>query len=813
MDLLQRQKNLEYSCAVLGRDKFLEKAAADPSGAPAGAEQLRRTLPELAKAIAEFQQTSRPGRRHTAQPFLAWIDPEQAAYLTIRYGLDAAAANQTLTSTAAELGGAVEDHVNLLDLEKEAPPLFRKVFEQLKKSTAARHRVGVLRHVVRKYGKNQLLWTTDNKIQVGVKLLDLLQNAATWLERGTRPSRRGHKPAETLQLTPEGRAWLEDVNGNRAWFYPIHKPMLVPPRPWSQREIETEDGPRVQITGGYLTSAIRRAPLIQRPVSGAVQRAAQGDLSAVYSAINAVQSTGWRVNAPLLKVMEDAWASGPGLQRLLVPVESPIPARPENVPADVEMKDLGPSEREALIEWCGRAAAVHEENARIASKRSALMLRLAIAREFAEERAIYFPHYVDFRGRMYPYAAHLNPQSEDTGRGLLEFAVGKPLGERGLFWLKVHTANVFGIDKVSFEERVKWVNEHMEEIHDSAVQPLDGQMFWAAADSPWSALAACMELAGAAVAGPAYVSHVPLAMDGSCSGLQHYSAMLRDPVGGASVNLVPQQKPGDIYTQVANRAQVLSDVSGNGMSPYWVGKVVRGIAKQPTMTLCYSATIFGMQGQIRKAVVDLGGEDYLGGAQLQPACAYMAHTVWGAIGDVVIAARDAMNFLKACSDIAASENLPICWTAPNGFRVEQSYMQEQADRIDVFYQGEHIELRLTKETTNIHQRKQAAGIAPNFVHSLDSAHLMATVNLGLDNDLTYWAVIHDSFGTHAADVDVLHACIREAFIDQYTPNVLERFRNELIEQLPPDLVEKVPPVPPQGTLDLAAVRESSYFFA
>lgn len=813
MDLLQRQKNLEYSCAVLGRDKFLEHAAENPSGAPAGAEQLRLTLPQLATAIAEFQQATAPGRRARAQKFLAWIDPEQAAYLTIRYGLDAAAANQTLTSTAAELGGAVEDHVNLLDLEKEAPPLFRKVFEQLKKSTAARHRVGVLRHVVRKYGKNQLLWTTENKILVGVKLLDLLQDAATWIQRGTRPSRRGHKPAETLQLTEAGRSWLEDVNGNRAWFYPIHKPMLVTPRPWSQREIETEDGPRIQITGGYLTSAIRRAPLIQRPVSGAVQRAAQGDLSAVYTAINAVQSTGWRVNAPLLKVMEDAWASGPQLRALLTPVESEIPLRPENVPVGVKMENLGPSEREALIEWCARAAAVHEENARIKSKRSALLLRLAIAREFAEERAIYFPHYVDFRGRMYPYAAHLNPQSEDTGRGLLEFAVGKPLGERGLFWLKVHTANVFGVDKVSFEERVQWVNDHMEELNDSAVQPLDGQMFWTSADSPWSALAACMELAGAMVGGLSYVSHIPIAMDGSCSGLQHYSAMLRDPVGGASVNLVPAVKPGDIYTQVANRAQVLSNVSGNGMSPYWVGKIVRSIAKQPTMTLCYSATIFGMQGQIRKAVVDLGAEDYLGGAQLQPACAYMAHIIWDAIGDVVIAARSAMNFLRECSDVVAEANQPIVWTAPNGFRVEQAYMEERADRIEVFYQGERLQLRLTTETTTINTRKQSAGIAPNFVHSLDSAHLMATVNLGMDNDLNHWAVIHDSFGTHAADIDVLHACIREAFIDQYTPNVLQRFRDELVEQVPPELVEKVPPVPPQGTLDLAAVRESSYFFA
>jgi DNA-directed RNA polymerase len=63
---------------------------------------------------------------------------------------------------------------------------------------------------------------------------------------------------------------------------------------------------------------------------------------------------------------------------------------------------------------------------------------------------------------------------------------------------------------------------------------------------------------------------------------------------------------------------------------------------------------------------------------------------------------------------------------------------------------------------------------------------------------------------------VLHAAIREAFIEQYTPNVLERFRDDIVEQLSavaPELLSKVPPVPPQGTLDLAGVRESAYFFA
>jgi DNA-directed RNA polymerase, mitochondrial len=71
-----------------------------------------------------------------------------------------------------------------------------------------------------------------------------------------------------------------------------------------------------------------------------------------------------------------------------------------------------------------------------------------------------FPTYFDFRGRLYANTAFLNPQGEDSARGLLEFSKGKPLGSGGYAWLKVHIANCWGEDKVSLEDRVTWTEEH-----------------------------------------------------------------------------------------------------------------------------------------------------------------------------------------------------------------------------------------------------------------------------------------------------------------------------------------------------------------
>jgi DNA-directed RNA polymerase, mitochondrial len=98
--------------------------------------------------------------------------------------------------------------------------------------------------------------------------------------------------------------------------------------------------------------------------------------------------------------------------------------------------------------------------------------------KFVADR-FYLPHNVDFRGRAYPIPPHLNHVGDDLSRGLLKFADSRPLGARGLRWLKIHLANVYGFDKASFDERENWVMDRMEDVYDSATKPLDvGAMFF-----------------------------------------------------------------------------------------------------------------------------------------------------------------------------------------------------------------------------------------------------------------------------------------------------------------------------------------------
>jgi DNA-directed RNA polymerase len=180
---------------------------------------------------------------------------------------------------------------------------------------------------------------------------------------------------------------------------------------------------------------------------------------------------------------------------------------------------------------------------------------------------------------------------------------------------------------------------------------------------------------------------------------------------------------------------------------------------------------------------------------------------------VVVKAKEAMDWLKDVAKVVAKDGLPIHWTTPSGFLVAQDYRKFQGVRMDNMICGVRTQLMLQVETDELDARKQAQGIAPNFVHSMDASHLVLTVNRCVDNSITSLAMIHDSYGTHAADADGLQEQLREAFIEQYSGDVLEEFIGNLKEQLPEELLKLLPPKPRMGRLDLAGVRDSRYFFA
>src|SRR5262249_51929496 len=186
----------------------------------------------------------------------------------------------------------------------------------------------------------------------------------------------------------------------------------------------------------------------------------------------------------------------------------------------------------------------------------------------------------DFRGRIVA-DPHFNYMRQDYVRGLFLFAEGKPIGKRGLYWLKVSTANAFNEKREMtlkpFDERVAWTERYMDRIRDIAANPWSGldsyidkreQPRWKhawlneAAD-PIQFVAHCIELVAALDEGEGYITHLPLPFDATNSGAQHYSLLARDRDGARLTNLIYEGKVEDLYTDVKDhiKRSLIRDVS------------------------------------------------------------------------------------------------------------------------------------------------------------------------------------------------------------------------------------------------------------
>lgn len=803
----ERQLELENESVELGVMRY-RKAIQERSLSelPPGLTLLHRSIDPMVKALEEFlTPSSRGGRLHTSAKFLRQFDPLEVAFITARRLINAIEEEESIQSVAISLGNALVDHLEYKRFKEEVPNYVSVIEHNLNKRTQhERHRRTVILRAKRKLGIEDLEISQIERLHVGIKLIDLFIQSTGLIKKERDSSEKG---AYRIRGTDQVLEWIARQHARCELLSPVYLPMVVPPVPW-----ESPYG------GGFLTnSEVPRLTLIKTRNREYLDFMENHDMPLVYRAVNALQNVPWRINKRILEVIKAIEKADSGLGGLPTEQEEPLPPAPWS--DDKEFEYLKKHYPEVVKSWKRKATEVWSLRIANKSKRIQLARKLWIADKFKDEERIYFVWSLDWRGRMYPVQTFVNPQADDVGRALLEFAEGKPLGHDGLRWLMIHLANKYGIDKVPFDERIEWVRQNHDEILRWAEDPLT-YTGWAEADSPFQCLAAAFEYAEVFTSGElyAYESHLPIQMDGSCNGLQNFSAMLRDEVGGTYVNLVPQERPADVYAKVAevvSRKIEKEAAEGNELAKLWVGKVDRSIAKRNVMTLPYGVTLYGMREQLELELSkrNVPGEHYLDTDDDFEAAVYLAKKMWESIGEVVVAARKAMDWLQEVAKVCSEAGVAIRWSTPSGFVVEQSYRKSKNKRIDTIWGTSKIKLSLNFPTNKLDRRKQTQGIAPNFVHSMDASHLVLTINRALDEGITAFSMIHDSYGTHAADAEKLAWILREAFVDMYREDVLEKFRQEVLSQLPEEFRPEVPPVPERGNLDIEAVKDSLYFFA
>ena len=148
----------------------------------------------------------------------------------------------------------------------------------------------------------------------------------------------------------------------------------------------------------------------------------------------------------------------------------------------------------------------------------------------------------------------------------------------------------------------------------------------------------------------------------------------------------------------------------------------------------------------------------------------------------------------------------MTWITPLGLPVIQPYRRVSTHVVRTVLQS--ITLAYNNDDLPVAASRQCSAFPPNFVHSLDATHMLLTCLKMKAEKLTF-ASVHDSFWTHACDIDTMNELIRDAFIELYEQPILENLRSSLTMRYPHI---EFAPVPERGALEIRGVKDSKYFF-
>lgn len=571
------------------------------------------------------------------------------------------------------------------------------------------------------------------------------------------------------------------------------------------------------------------------------------------------------------------------------------------------------------------------------------------------EDPIYFVWQMDFRGRIYPVQAHLNPQSDDVGKSLLLFHEAKPLDENALGWLMVHGANTYGkdgLDKKPFEERVKWVDEHSEEIIQTATFHKDSQLLNEAEDR-WQFLAFCYEYADYHNDPENFESRLPVGVDGSNNGLQHISSLFKDKASAKLVNVLPDDegKPQDIYKAVAQKtretitaeleefeqkkdkmlkdkeehylekpksskklpenyidselietiSQKLSDLNKsknkkelkyyleedsdivdtcndlgylkksiaqffanviqeskedrekfkqlcfdkmdafkegvyyknrkgksmqtvvsvfNFINPSIIDLIDRDLVKANVMTDSYGTSVETKQRQIYNKLKSMkkSGNDLLANIDdkhMRMIANHIGKTNDKSIDEISLSSHAYMSWMKGAVKKIYEEGSniekPLSWTTPLGLKVTQLKYETKALEITTQFGKDKVYMQYHSNTKKIDKALQKSGFAPNFIHSLDATHLYMTILSAKAKGVSSFMTIHDSFGTHACDIDAMLESLKEQFIILHRQPIMAQLKGELEREYPDIPFPEISEI--DETFEIERVADSDYFFA
>ena len=781
---------------------------------------ISKAMGKVADELKQMiQENGSQGRPRQWLQFLQNVDVDTLAYIGLNCCFDSVLTFGSQTSTTSKIGRRVELENFALGLSKYDKTLFSRITKQVTKDhTSQIYRIKAAKIIASKEGYKPEKWSAKDCVVMGAPILSAVLKASDLfttfdVNAGTTNTKM------VIGLTEEARANLFSMQTDASWAEPMYGPLIVEPQPWTSFN-----------TGCYYDFALSSSVPLVRGANREQRKAIQHHFNQYgtpdyVKALNAVQATPLKINTDVLNALE--WAEETQLSFGKFPemVAPDFPRTPANI------DDLDP---EIASQLKRDQKSWHAKAREADANKGNMVAVIKTANEMAQYDQFWLPWNFDFRGRLYPVST-FNYHRDDHVKALFTLANGKPVTDETRDWISIHLANCGDFDKVSkrsFDDRIAWVADHHDKIMEVAADFKATFDWWSKADKPFQFLAAIFEYYNMHTQGEAYVCYLPPAMDGTNSGVQHYSGALRNEDDGRLVNLTPTDTCQDVYAAVAEvSTRLLQERAGDPVADAWLAYGVgRKEVKRNTMTYGYSSVERGFCDQILEDLMAPLRRDVAHGriekhpfgdnrSQVKHA-SLLAKVNFQAVQEVVASVSHGMQFLQQLTDAVAKEGKTLRWQTPCGFPVVQSYTKWTMKKVRIYLWDREIKQeRWTQMTVReenpfkIDTKKMRSAVAANAVHSLDSAHMINTILMALDNDVTDFFMIHDSFATTCADTWKMYHCVRHAFVDQYESGCFfEEIRDQVAQRVT-DPNKELPDVPAKGTLDIRGVLESEYCFS
>ena len=579
----------------------------------------------------------------------------------------------------------------------------------------------------------ELDWTPEECVQAGAWLLELVRCLECFSETSSK---------ELSRLSPEWlarwQATIEQIREDLLRHDQVHMPHLTPPPDWTGWRTQYDNRLQATFVGGgrHKTRRAIEAAFARRPPScPEYERYERHELPPVPAGgthfehargINALQKVPLRIDTQILELVE----------QFAVKIMRERPSR------------IGSSSKA-------------NRQRRLDKLRVSDDISVA---KWISDRPFYLSYNCDFRGRLNPIP-HFNYAREDHVRALFRFANGMRIGWNDLEWLEIHCANCEGsTDKKPWAGRIDWVAENREVIQRIADDPVGTFDLWKDVSKPFRYVAACRELAAAWADPNNFVTHLPIAFDGTCNGTQHLALLVRDAVAGKKVNLTDLDCPQDIYSEAANLARLALEADPSEWAKWWrerlkdfEPKQIRALLKSPVMTFAYNVGEWGATDQIFNEYRELTAEEP--SKKTLAACRYLATKVLEAAEDDTLLRKPklAMEYICALAERCTLENRFLEWTSQTGFPVCNLY--QKPNEMTVYTGAKRFQVA-NGYLPNIREEKARNSSAPNFVHSRDAAHLVLCVNAAMSEGITNIVTVHDSFACLAPQAKRVNEIIR-----------------------------------------------------